>query len=398
MIPAKMITARYQNAQPAGTQAENQTDERRLPRQAFQYWHRLKGDQEYPKFTDMTAEGLEPFKDNGLLLDIAKGSDSRVRFIGKKTNQLLSDDLKTKSLQKGEPVLQGMHSAIADQMIGHLEQKINEQGTLDLNPTEFEYSYTNFHARGIYLPFSLAENAIRFVWVVVTFRRGGEPLKDSTKAPKDEDVLQAKEPSPSNKNKLSERLEASRQVAGGVVHPDNSARFDLYGALADAFEFYENTKKDPLAFNALLAQQGLKVQKRAPYTPALKMVFGTDYDKTRITEYAAALAWAARQGVKSDGLAAFLKDTPGGIKGCVALERQAKRGGHKANKDQQATLTLVKAPALDISDLQLQNDFAIAVVRRSGRRGGEIVNVINPPKATMKALMYKAASGLKKRK
>jgi hypothetical protein len=36
---------------------------------------------------------------------------------------------------------------------------------------------------------------------------------------------------------------------------------------------------------------------RAPYLPFVKLVFGTEYDKTRLTEYATALAHARRVGL-----------------------------------------------------------------------------------------------------
>ena len=44
----------------------------------------------------------------------------------------------------------------------------------------------------------------------------------------------------------------------------------------------------------LIADAGLVVQERAPMTPVVKLVFGPDYDKTRLTEYAAVLSHAHR--------------------------------------------------------------------------------------------------------
>ena len=59
-------------------------------------------------------------------------------------------------------------------------------------------------------------------------------------------------------------------------------------------------------------------------TPIVKLVFGADYDKTRLTEYAAVLGHARRIGVARGGLAAFLDSVEGGIKGVVAAERAAR--------------------------------------------------------------------------
>ena len=60
-------------------------------------------------------------------------------------------------------------------------------------------------------------------------------------------------------------------------------------------------------------------------TPIVKLVFGADYDKTRLTEYAAVLSHARRLGVAPGGLGDFLDGFDGGIKGVVKAERDAKR-------------------------------------------------------------------------
>jgi hypothetical protein len=57
----------------------------------------------------------------------------------------------------------------------------------------------------------------------------------------------------------------------------------------------------------------------------VKLVFGADYDKTRITEYAAALSHAQRLGLGYGALGGFLAKAPGGLKGIVALERKLRR-------------------------------------------------------------------------
>ena len=53
----------------------------------------------------------------------------------------------------------------------------------------------------------------------------------------------------------------------------------------------------------MLDDAGLKAQARAPMTPVVKLVFGVHYDKTRLTEFAAALSWAKREGVAAGTLA-----------------------------------------------------------------------------------------------
>src|SRR3546814_2527825 len=69
----------------------------------------------------------------------------------------------------------------------------------------------------------------------------------------------------------------------------------------------------------------LAVQARAPMTPVVKLVCGMDYDKTRLTEFAAALSYAARNDVKPGHLQALLEGYEGGLKGVVAAERAMRR-------------------------------------------------------------------------
>ena len=76
----------------------------------------------------------------------------------------------------------------------------------------------------------------------------------------------------------------------------------------------------------LLDDAGHQVQARAPMTPVAKLVFGADYDKTRLTEFAAVLSHArAPRRSAAGGLAAFLEAVEGGIKGVVAAERALRR-------------------------------------------------------------------------
>ncbi|MBS1239826.1 MAG: hypothetical protein H6R45_532, partial [Proteobacteria bacterium] len=48
-------------------------------------------------------------------------------------------------------------------------------------------------------------------------------------------------------------------------------------------------------------------------------------DKTRLTEYAAALSFAHRTGLKQGSLGAYLRTSDGGLKGVVQAERLARR-------------------------------------------------------------------------
>jgi hypothetical protein len=120
----------------------------------------------------------------------------------------------------------------------------------------------------------------------------------------------------------------------------------------------------------MVADAGLTMQQRAPLTPLVKLVFGADYDKTRITEYAAALSHAQRQGLGYGELAAFLAQAHGGLKGVVALERKLRREeSGKAEPGARASIADSLRALLHRPLYALEPEgpeFALVVVRAEG--------------------------------
>src|SRR3546814_16519862 len=76
------------------------------------------------------------------------------------------------------------------------------------------------------------------------------------------------------------------------------------------------------------------MQARAPMTPVVKLVFGANYDKTRLAEYACVLGHAKDEGVGRGELAAYHDRYPGGLKGLVKDARaRRKLDGDTASPD-----------------------------------------------------------------
>ena len=106
-------------------------------------------------------------------------------------------------------------------------------------------------------------------------------------------------------------------------------------------------------------------------TPVVKLVFGADYDKTRLTEYAAVLSHAHRRKIARGSLSAFLLEAEGGLKGVVREERRLRREEKgKPALDTAAVRAelaelLRKMEPISLDDLAPDGpEFALVMVRR----------------------------------
>ena len=125
-------------------------------------------------------------------------------------------------------------------------------------------------------------------------------------------------------------LASARALAQAAHGSEDRTRAALYAAVGRAWDFALAAQAAPAEFASLVEGAGLTIQERAPFTPVVKLVFGGDYDKTRLTEYATALAHAHRLALTRGTLADHLATIPGGLKGVVQEERRIKRSGSSA--------------------------------------------------------------------
>jgi hypothetical protein len=124
---------------------------------------------------------------------------------------------------------------------------------------------------------------------------------------------------------LHDFLAAARELARTASTSEDRSRSALYAAVSRAYDFSLAAAAAAEDYAELIAESGLAVQERAPMTPVVKLVFGHDYDKTRLTEYAAVLTHAHRLRLGRGELAGFLAETEGGLKAVVRAERQLRR-------------------------------------------------------------------------
>ncbi len=147
----------------------------------------------------------------------------------------------------------------------------------------------------------------------VTLETGSLAPADAAKDSSDSDMA------------LADWLASARELALAAQGSEDRTRQTLYDAIGRAYDFSLAATQAPDEFTELVADSGLTVQDRAPMTPVVKLVFGGDYDKTRLTEYASALSHAHRLGLGRGSLAGFLAAAQGGLKGVVTAERRLRR-------------------------------------------------------------------------
>ena len=250
--------------------------------------------------------------------------------------------------------------------------------------------------RGILMPFSSDDDTIDFIYGVINWKeladaaisadlksevdqalqsapaRPTEPVvvwADGPSAPiiaeeEDEDVLELTDFTPDGSEELGDWLAVARDSADLAKQADGRSRSALYRALGQAYDFALAAADCPDDYVQLLEDSGIKAQERAPMTPVVKLVFGFDYDKTRLAEFASALTYASRYGIKSGEFSAMLEGYAGGLKALVAAERAERRPERKV---QAVVADFAKAralPALAEIDLAGDQEFVLLIGRR----------------------------------
>jgi hypothetical protein len=196
---------------------------------------------------------------------------------------------------------------------------------------------------------------------------------------------------------LGDWLAAAREMAAAARTNEDRTRNALYEAIGRAYDFSLAASEAPEEFEELLADSGLTVQDRAPMTPVVKLVFGADYDKTRLTEYAAAITHAHRLQLPQGALGEYLACAEGGLKGVVKAERRLRR--EEMGKPVEAADAPRHALAKKLRELSPQDftaiaphgsEFALVMIRRTD--AGAVVMLGEVPDDV--ALVEKAARRL----
>ncbi len=401
------------------------TDERRMHVRAYNYWCSLLDGRDYPSIEDLDPSDIADFGPHSVLLDFTEGSDNPATpYIG--TAVRAECDL----AEEGVRTIADVPSrSLLSRLTDHYMQIIANRA-----PVGFEAEFLNQRGhsvcyRGILMPFSSDGDTIDFIYGVINWKTVGEavaaaaplkavlpplppeqfdeedeedavphlvwedgPLGDSSSVARgadDDAALELVVPLAADDAEagLADRLCAARDSADICKAADGRSRAALYRALAMAYDFAVAARRVPNDYAEILDDAGVKAQARAPMTPIVKLVFGADYDKTRLTEFAAALSNAEREGVDFGGFEAFLDAVDGGLKGLVAAERRARRPDRVAvDRAALGQTALRRAAPLALTQLPTNQEFALVLTRRNPDGLHEVVQLVSDPALLDRAL------------
>jgi len=127
-------------------------------------------------------------------------------------------------------------------------------------------------------------------------------------------------------------------------------------------------------------------------TPIVKLVFGVDYDKARLTEFAAALSYAQRQQVTTGGFLDLIETQAGGLKALVAAERKARRPDIRPDTATDAACAKLRtALPIALADLPDDEEFVLVVTRRGADGQHQPVAVVSDQSLLERAIRRAAS-------
>jgi len=400
------------------------TDERRMHVRAYNYWVSLLDGRDFPSIEELEPGDVQDFASNSVLLDFTCGRDNpAVPYIGGAIREEcgLDDSMRT--------IADVPSRSLLSRLTDHYLQIIANRA-----PVGFEAEFENQRAeticyRGILMPFSSDGDTIDFIYGVINWKTG-EPVAASAVSPEpgfvaddaapevpmvepevepepefaplgiddepaiaphapeehliweDGPLADAAEDEPAielgDDAGLADRLWAARETAEAVKSADGRTRAALYRALSLAYDFALASQDNPGDYAELLEESGVKAQARAPMTPIVKLVFGIDYDKARLTEFAAALSYAQRRQVGTGGFQQLIEQQPGGLKALVAAEREARRPEPRPDtRGEAARAKLRAAPSISLATVPAEEEFAVVITRRGADGQHEPVAIVS---------------------
>ncbi|HEY0112202.1 MAG TPA: hypothetical protein VGB59_03515 [Allosphingosinicella sp.] len=392
-------------------------DERRMHVRAYNYWVSLLDGRPFPLIRDLEPATLADFGPNSVLLDFTGGGeDPKVAWLGwglREECDLIADVRRISDVPK---------RSLLSRLTDHYMQIIANRAPIGFEAEFVGQRGRNTMYRGILMPFSSTGESIDFIYGVINWKEiadsatasaiaeqaaaaaakpaacspvwadgpNAEPLELDT--PLEAAEAAWDEPELDLQSGLADRLCAARDSAEAARGADQRSRGALYRALGQAYDFALASEADPEGYAELLEDSGVKAQARAPMTAVVKLVFGSDYDKARLTEFAAALSWGRRENLPVGGLRQRLEASEGGLKAIVQAERKARRPEPKPDAIEAALEALRNAPPLGHVPLDTgDREFVLLIARRDPSGGMAVVAPVADEALTERAIRKAAA-------
>jgi len=300
--------------------------EERLIMRFLACWEDAAGERPMPALTNFSAAALEPFKPFSVLIDLQDGyEDPVIRHVGDAIASLMGKDC------RGQSPHDVPRRSILSRVTDHFYEVLANRAPIGFEAAFEDKNGAEIPYRGILTPLGEEDETITFILAVINWL-GAEQSPAATASNKAEASAPKAEPVPDDAASIKAAPDYQGDPEADLADLKSTAleagrsRSALYDLLADIYGFYQSAGQSP-GYRDLLGDHGIRPQARAPFTAALKLVLGGDYDKTRITEYAAAMNYAARKGLDQDRFRQALETTPGGLKAMVRAERAARRNG-----------------------------------------------------------------------
>ncbi|WP_333572961.1 PAS domain-containing protein [Sphingomonas sp.] len=371
-------------------------DERRMQVRAYNHWVSLLRGRAYPAIHDLDPENIADFGPNSVLLDFTAGIENpAIRYLGAALREECGIDGAIAHV--GEVPSRSLLSRLTD----HYLQIIANRAPIGFEAEFVGQRGHQMFYRGILMPFASDAETIGFIYGVINWK---EVVDADTQARLDAEIeasrRAAPHPAPTQSvwadgpsagfdspgaaevshseiaSPLADQLMMARESAAAVRASDLRGRAALYRALDRAYGFALAAEKDADGYAVLLAEAGIAAQARAPMTPVVKLVFGPDYDKTRLAEFAAVLTHARRLAIPAGGLDAFLEITPGGVKGVVQAERELRAtlaGDRRPAAFARAAEALRQRPPLARVAMAAGESEFVLLLARAGEQGLDII-------------------------
>ena len=331
-------------------------DERRMHVRAYNHWVSLLKDRPYPSIADLEPETITDFGPHSVLLDFSHGmGDPKIAYLGRALRE--------------ECGLEGPIATIADVPSRSLLSRLTDhylQIIANRAPIGFEAEFVSSRGRttlyrGILMPFASGGVSIDFIYGVINWKEladadlqatlsaelnaavhatpygagaaqvwadgpsGGFDVMPAEPEPAAMRELVLDDPLPADYvlvGPLGEQLAMARENAAQVRAAEARSRAALHRTLGRAHDLAVSAEQDADDFEAILFAACLPDRTDA-MTQVVALVFGANFEATRLETFAAVLRHARRHQVPAGGFASFVGGFYGDLAAIEAAERSA---------------------------------------------------------------------------